>query len=110
VSEELVGKTAVSGFGIPGEVRLTPSVIRGKRPALKTRQALPFRDGRMYVTGRPENEDAISSFYQLRHTGHSPQLGWGTPAGYFPSLLHLLLGRASLALRSPQTPYAFNSI
>ena len=49
VSEDGIGKTATSGFGILRRRKTDP--LRGpwKRPALKTRRDLAFRGGRTYL-------------------------------------------------------------
>jgi hypothetical protein len=53
-------RAAVSGFGILRRRKTDPFRGPWKHPALKTRLDLAFRGGRVYVTGRPENENGDS--------------------------------------------------
>jgi hypothetical protein len=57
VSDESVGKAAVSGFGIFRRGKTDPFRGPWKQPALKTRLGLAVRAGRVYVTGQSENEN-----------------------------------------------------
>ena len=60
VSEDRVGKTAASGFGILRRGKTDPFRGPWKHPALKARLDLPFRGGREYVTGWPEKQNGNS--------------------------------------------------
>jgi hypothetical protein len=60
VSDDRVRKTAASGFGILRRGKTDPFRNPWKHPALKTRLDIPFRGGRVYVTGWPESENGNS--------------------------------------------------
>ena len=59
VSEDRVGKTAASGFGILPRAKTDPFRGPWTHPELKTRLDLPFRGGRAYVARWPENQKEI---------------------------------------------------
>ena len=57
MSEDRVGKTPTSGFGILRRRKTDPFRGPCKHPALEARLDIEFRGARVYITGRAKPED-----------------------------------------------------